>query len=128
MLELHNLQKSSDQTPGPENLSTVEPIKHEIYLDREAALREFDRDTEAAKNKNFKESVDEKIALLLNNARVLMKHQEYSLALNLLRTATNQNSKNIKILDILAECLEKTLRFDEALKVRTASVRVENGP
>src|SRR5437868_6840497 len=125
MLELHNLQKSSDLTTGPENLSNVEPVKPEIYFDRQAALREFDRETEEARKQEVQDTIDEKSATLLANARVLMKQQEYSLALNLLRTAANRNSKNMAVINLLADCLEKTQRFDEALKVRNAAVRVE---
>jgi len=126
MLDLHNLQKSSDQKTGPEaHVITPEPVKHEIYFDREAALRVFDLETELSQKKDFSETQNEKVALLQNNARVLMKHQEFALALNLLRTASNKDSKNIKTLNMLAECLEKTLRFDEALIVRTASARIE---
>lgn len=125
MLELHNLQKSSDLTTGPENLSKVESSKPEIYFDRQEALRDFDRETELERKPTAQETIDEKSAMLLANARVLMKHQEYSLALNLLRTASNRNSKNMNVLNLLSECLEKTLRFDEALKVRAVCVRIE---
>lgn len=125
MLDIHNLQKSSDLPTGPENLSTVEGPQPQIYFDREAALREFDRESETVKEKSLHDGLSAKDALLLNNARVLMKHQEYNLALNLLRTASNRNSKNLNVLGLLADCLEKTQRFDEAMKVRQATLKVE---
>lgn len=122
MLELHNLQKSSDLSTGPETQVAEVANQPAIYFDREQALREFDRETEAGKDKP---QVDEKTALLMTNARVLMKHREFALALNLLRTATNRDSKNTTILNALADCLERVQRLDEALKVRTASVKIQ---
>lgn len=124
MLELHNLQKSSDLSTGPETHSAVPAAQPTVYFDREEALRDFDRETEIAKVKNNAEILEEDVALLVANARLLIKHREFSLALNLLRTASNRHSKNTTILGMLAECLERTQRFDEALKVRTASVKV----
>ncbi len=125
MLDLYNLQKSSDLSTGHEIQSTLEKTQPSVYLDREEALREFDRETDLTRQKDEKVSLsDEKMALLLTNARVLMKHGEFSLALNLLRTAANRHSKNITMLNLLGECLERTHRFDEALNARKACVRV----
>lgn len=125
MLELHNLQKSSDLSTGPETQPAVEAtVQPTVYFDRAEALREFDRETELAKVKSNTEILDEKAALLVANARVLMKHREFPLALNLLRNASNIQSKNTLVLNMLAECLERTQRFDEALKVRSAAVKV----
>lgn len=125
MFELDNLQKSRDPQSGPEHQALVDFPKNEIYFDREAAIRDFDRETELARKNELKEPLDEKLALLVNNARVLMRHQEFSLALNLLRTASNHNSKSLLVLNLLAECLEGTRRFEEALKVRKASVQLD---
>lgn len=120
--------KSGDLSTGPEAQPLAEPAASSIYFDRETALRDFDHDTELNQYQNkerlHKANHDEKVALLLANAHVLMKHEEFSLALNLLRTATNKDSKNIPVLNLLAQCLETTHRLDEALKVRLASVRV----
>lgn len=124
MLEIHNLQKSSELPTGPEIHSASDAVQPIVYFDRAEALREFDQETELEKAKDNSERVDEKSALLLTNARILMKHREYALALNLLRTASNRHSKNTVVLGLLAECLERTQRFDEALKVRRASVKV----
>jgi tetratricopeptide (TPR) repeat protein len=134
MLDLHRLEtfneNSGDLSTGPEIQGMVETATPPVYFDREAALREFDRETELSQLKDKKENVlkenvsDEKVALLLANARVLMKHEEFPLALNLLRTATNHYSKNTIVLNLLAECLERTQRLNEALKVRTASAQI----
>lgn len=122
-LELHNLQKSSDLSTGPEVHSTAPAEMPTVYFNREEALREFDRETELEQVKNNTETLDEKSALLVANARILMRHREFALALNLLRTASNRQSKSTQILNMLAECLERTQRFDEALKVRAATVK-----
>ncbi|MBS1970032.1 MAG: tetratricopeptide repeat protein [Bdellovibrionales bacterium] len=130
MLELHNLQKSSDLSAGPEThpeavVETAAPaVAPTVYFDRAEAIRDFDRETEMEKPKASTEILDEKAALLVANARVLMKHREFALALNLLRSASNRQSKNTVILNLLAECLERTQRFDEALIVRSAAVKV----
>lgn len=121
MLELNNLQKSSELIRETE----TEIQTPQVYLDREEALRDFDRETEIAQTRELDKVVDGKVGTLLANARVLMKHQEFSLALNLLRTATNQDSKNIAILSLLAECLEKAQRLEEALKVRNIIVTID---
>lgn len=125
MLDFDNLQKSRDPKTGSGHLSQSDFTAPEIYLTREAALQDFDRETESAPKRNPPEKGQAQVAVLMNNARVLMKHSEYSLALNLLRAASNHNSKNIQVLNLLSECLEQTLRFEEALKVRSASVRLE---
>jgi tetratricopeptide (TPR) repeat protein len=134
MLEINNLQKSSvqdsnDQGQGLETFpqvgNQVENQKPPIYLNRDEALRDFDRETEMARKQDFGTSVNDKVATLLGNARVLIKHKEFSLALNLLRTASNNDSKNVAILGLIAECLEKTQRFDEALKVRNVIVSID---
>jgi len=124
MLELENLQKSSDLSTGPEIHPAVPEAAPAVYLNREDAIRDFDRETEMDQVKSKKEVLEEKAALLVANARVLMKHREFPLALNLLRTASNRQSKSPLILGMLAECLERTQRFAEALIVRNASVKI----
>jgi tetratricopeptide (TPR) repeat protein len=115
MLETNHLQKSSE--PQPE-------IKPQVYLNREQALKDFDHETLAHSQKpaivNFN---DGKITSLINNAKILMKHQEFGLALNLLRTASNQASKNPAVLELLGDCLERTQRLKEALRVREVTVQ-----
>ncbi|MGZ3747836.1 MAG: tetratricopeptide repeat protein [Pseudobdellovibrionaceae bacterium] len=130
MFDSHNLQavsenvseplsnKSRDLLPGLE----AQPVPPPVYFDREMALREFDHETELAQAKE--KILDESVALFVANARVLIRHEEFSLALNLLRTATNHYSKNTTVLNLLAECLEKTYRLNEALQVRLASGRI----
>ncbi|MBX2988610.1 MAG: tetratricopeptide repeat protein [Bdellovibrionaceae bacterium] len=64
---------------------------------------------------------------LLANARVLRQHGELSLALNLLREASNRDSKNPAVLLPLAEVLEEAGRHGEALKVRQVMARLSYG-
>lgn len=129
MLETQNLQKSSEPSSGPESHDPAGTPVAAVYLSREEAIRDFDRESEIARSLEGREtgaagSLDERTVQLLTNARVLMKHQEFPLALNLLRTASNLHSKNTIVLALLGECLEKSCRLEEALKVRLASVRV----
>lgn len=67
------------------------------------------------------------VATMLTNARLLVKGNELSLALHLLRAASNRESKNPAVLRLLAEVLEKTNRHDEALVARRALARVDGG-
>lgn len=67
------------------------------------------------------------VATLLINARLLVKNGEPGLALNLLRTASNRDSKNPVVLKALADVLEMTGRSEEALRVRTAFAKVSSG-
>lgn len=122
MLEIHNLQKSSDSQPDIQNQAT----KVQTYLNRDEALRDFDLETRSQREKIVSDpALDEKILGLITNARILIKHEEFNLALNLLRTASNRASKNPVVLNLLADCLERTHRTQEALKVRTVAVQFD---
>lgn len=68
---------------------------------------------------------NEKVVLYLMNARILMRHHEYQLALNLLRQASNLDSKNPKVLSLLAQCLDKFARNEESLIVYKNLVAIE---
>lgn len=65
-------------------------------------------------------NVSAEISTYLHNARILMKHNENNLALNLLRQASNKDSKNPIVLNLLADCLEQQMNLNEALIVRKA--------
>jgi len=52
-----------------------------------------------------------------------MGHEEWHLAINLLRAATYKDSRNFKLLDLLCECLEKVGSWDELLQVQKAIVK-----
>lgn len=61
--------------------------------------------------------ISAELAVFLINARTLVKHGENHLALNLLREATNKDSKNPEVLKLMASLLEKEGRYEEAYKV-----------
>lgn len=67
------------------------------------------------------------VATFLSNARVLIKHKEYSLALNILRQASNKDSKHPVTLNLLGDCLEEKHNFSEALIARRALVAIDYG-
>jgi tetratricopeptide (TPR) repeat protein len=54
---------------------------------------------------------------LVQNAKVLIKHQEFPLAGRLLRESLQKDSKNVYVLKALAECLDKLSNWREAEKV-----------
>lgn len=67
------------------------------------------------------------VATLLMNAKVLRKAGESQLALNLLREASNRESKNPIVLKALVELLEECGRDAEVLKVREALAKIDYG-
>lgn len=71
--------------------------------------------------------VSVRVATLLSNARLLRQHGEKALALTLLRTASNLDSKNPAVLVPLAESLEDMGRMQEAVRVRAAVVHQDCG-
>lgn len=71
-------------------------------------------------------SLSIEVATLLSNAQTLMKHSENELALNLLRQACNQDSKNIIVLESLANLLEVTQKFDEEIVVRNEIAKIKH--
>lgn len=71
--------------------------------------------------------ISAEIATLLTNAKLLMKHGEYALALNILRQASNRDSHNPMVLNLLGDCLEQRQKLDEAIIVRKAAINVDYG-
>lgn len=65
-------------------------------------------------DKNQFVGVDEKTLTLMMNAKVLLSHGEYQLALNLLRQACNLNSKHPEVLRTMGLVLEKLAKWSEA--------------
>ncbi|MFS4458396.1 tetratricopeptide repeat protein [Bdellovibrio sp. HCB2-146] len=125
MLENQIVQKSSENL-GPSFESEVTTdTAGKIYLDAQEAIRDFEADTQQVVKKQ--KGVSPKVASFLANARVLMKHHDYNLALNLLRTASNSDSKNPTTLKMLAECLERVGRDSESLIVRKALATYDYG-
>ncbi|MNJ92681.1 photosystem I assembly protein Ycf3 [compost metagenome] len=125
MLENQIFPKSSETNAVnsiPEN--SQQEVAGKIYLNTSEAIADFDGETTADKSEPVS---DPRVSKILVNARLLMKHREYPLAMNLLRQASNLDSKNVSTLTALSECLEKTNRIDEALIARKALVGVDYG-
>lgn len=130
MFENQFVQKSSDQ--ASENINSPESAKiadssGPVYLNAQDAIRDFDAESQILSSQNSDNKVDSRVASFIANARVLMKHQDYNLALNLLRTASNRNSKNPTTLKMLADCLDKVNRGSEAMIARKALVTYDYG-
>ncbi|MBO9666598.1 MAG: tetratricopeptide repeat protein [Bdellovibrio sp.] len=96
-----------------------------IYFDSLQALADFESDIQTAKEETAHQ--DPRVSKYLQNARILSKHGEYALALNLLRQASNLDSKNPATLRMLAGALEKTGRNSEAQIVLNAWVKSDYG-
>lgn len=110
MLEMPFIQKSSDL------ISAAQPVQMP-HSGVQGMLQSFDADLRTSPE----------VASYLSNARLLMKHKEYSLALNILRQASNKDSKHPITLDLLGDCLEVKHNFSEALIVRRVQVSVDYG-
>ena len=123
MLENQIVQKSSEISgdhSGPEFVQ--ESTK--IYFDPQQAIADFDADVPEVKEERI---TDPRVANFIRHAQVLMKHREYPLAMNLLREASNKDSKNPATLNMLANCLDKMSRSSEALIVRKTLAQVDYG-
>ncbi|HWU44221.1 MAG TPA: tetratricopeptide repeat protein [Bdellovibrio sp.] len=113
MLENQIVQKSSE---GP---SSEKDGTGKIYFDPQQAINEFEAEHHSQQ--------ETKIPKYLLSAKLLAKHREYKLALNLLREASNRDSHNPATLKLLAFCLEKTAHADEALIVRKTLIQEDYG-
>jgi len=116
--------ESSGKFTGVQSRSSDIENSGKIYLDSTQAIADFDAEATAF-GPQEENQISGALRTYIFNAKVLMKHREYSLALNILRQASNKDSKNPTTLALLAECLEKTSRLDEALIVRRALAKVD---
>lgn len=127
MLDNQVVPKSSETTgpfPGIQSRSDENANTGKIYLDPSQAIADFD--AEASKTETAEETqLSQTLRSYISNAKVLMKHKEHALALNILRQASNRDSKNPTTLSLLAECLEKTSRLSEALVARRVLVEID---
>ncbi|MEN0060388.1 MAG: tetratricopeptide repeat protein [Bdellovibrio sp.] len=119
MLENEILHKSSDVV-GEKIKNSLYESAGKVYLNSEEALADFDAEVTRQPARAY----DARVAAYIVNAQVLIKHKEYSLALNILRQASNLDSKNETVLKMLAICLEESSHLHEALLVRQAWAKV----
>lgn len=103
----------------------IENLDRNLENSQTLQSRVIETQEENLKSRDQKSKVTAKVASLILNAAILTKHQEYNLALNLLRTASNLDSKNIKVLRPLADALEVVQKFDEVLVVRKVIFQLE---
>ena len=80
MLENQIVQKSSELTDVNVSGENYSESSGRIYFDPQQAIEEFEAETRTEKHS----SQDPRVEKFLLNARLLAKHREYSLALNLL--------------------------------------------
>lgn len=121
MLENQIVRKSSENEVKVYNRSHEGFVGPQtpIYTDYKSAVADFDSEIEGEQEQQNDLSINQhaRISMLLANAQVLMKHSEFHLALNLLRQASNQDSKNLNVLKMLEKCLVSCGRDSEALIV-----------
>lgn len=123
MLENQIVQKSSEISGINSNPESYQEAP-KIYFDPQQAIADFEAEVSEVKEVKI---VDERVARFIRNAQVLMKHREYPLAMNLLREASNKDSKNPATLTMLASCLDKMSRGSESLIVRKTLAEVDYG-
>ena len=95
MFENQIVPKASDKSsevPGSGS-AEIADSGGKVYLNAHEAIRDFDAESQQIV-KQPEQQGDSRVATFIANARVLMNHQDYNLALNLLRSASNRNSKN----------------------------------
>lgn len=126
MLDNQLVQKSSEVsgTSFREIIGESQNENNRIYLDPQEAIAAFEAESHSDNETLVIDSVQ---GTLLKNAQILMKHKEYSLALNILRQASNRDSRHPQTLDMLAQCLETVSKNKEALIARKALVEVDYG-
>lgn len=124
MLEKEFIQKSSGKFDSQKNFTSSSQENHRVYLSTEQAIADFEAEVDIAVAESL-ECVDPRIETYIKNAKILMKHGEYPLALNLLRQGSNLNSKDPAILSLLATCLESSSKLNEALIVRKAQAQYD---
>lgn len=126
MLENQIVQKSSDISGVNSIPESFQEPSTKVYFDPQQAIAEFDAETQA-EQKVAPPAVDARVAHFIQNARVLMKHREYPLAMNLLREASNRDSRNPVTLNLLANCLDRMSRSGESLIVRKNLAQIDYG-
>lgn len=98
-----------------------------MILNHEPGTATTPKATSQSKTSVRPQKVKVETATLITNAQLLLKSGETSLALNLLRQASNQDSKNPVVLKALASALEKAGRWEEVMKVREALTKFDYG-
>lgn len=93
--------QASGQTEGP---GIVRPIER-----ASEAIREFD---------------SELVASWIQHAAVLIRHREFKTAHMLLRNSLAKDPQSVPAISLLATCLEKSEKWEEAVKCRRALVRM----
>lgn len=127
MLENQIVQKSSETFGVNSHPERVEDSNTKIYFDPQQAIADFESEAGEVREALEEKALDPRVAKFIQNARVLMKHREYPLAMNLLREASNKDSKNPATLNMLANCLDRMSRSQEALIVRKTLAEVDYG-
>jgi tetratricopeptide (TPR) repeat protein len=125
MLEKPIVQKSSEilESNISVEIESIAPAR--IYTDSSQAIAEFDAEVGPDLERETIIPVDPRISAFQVNAQILMKHKEYGLALNLLRQASNRDSKNPKTLKLLAQCLSLHGQHQEAIYALKALASVD---
>ncbi|MGZ3772835.1 MAG: tetratricopeptide repeat protein [Pseudobdellovibrionaceae bacterium] len=124
MLENQFFPKSSDTIhngPIADSHDSQSENSNKIFFDPQSAIEQFDVEAKISI------AGHDLIASFLRNAQLLMKHRDYSLAMNLLRQASNKESKNPLTLSLLTTCLEKLGKSQEALIAYRALISVDYG-
>ena len=99
-------------------------------------INQITPDIQSSQTKSISQKIDKKldskrtqisidVFTLVQNARILIKHNEESLAFQLLRQALQKETNNVHILKLMSECLVVLERFDEAEKIYSVLCRLD---
>lgn len=89
----------SNYSTGPDTAGAIETNQNANYIETVES--------------NHEESIDPKVYSLLHNARVLIKHEEYKLALNILRQACTMQTHTL-VLNEMTRILIRLEKWNEA--------------
>ncbi|MBN8539492.1 MAG: tetratricopeptide repeat protein [Deltaproteobacteria bacterium] len=98
---------------------TVPGLQTKVPVESSLLVRPIERASEA-----IKEFDSELVTAWTQHATVLIKHREFKTAHTLLRHSLAKEPRNIPAISLLAICLEKSEKWEEAVKCRRALVRL----
>lgn len=113
-MDMHSPDLQLETRPtAPSDLQT------KAGVDATTIVRPIERASEA-----IREFDSELVTSWIQHAKVLIRHREFKTAHTLLRHSLAKEPQNISAISLLAICLEKSEKWEEAVKCRRALVRL----
>lgn len=111
---LENLRQTPSSSPVQQKPRSQEQT--ETIVDLARAVREFDAEPGIEVELPPIPTENHVVGLLMKHASVLTEAGEHRLAFNILRNVVSRDPQHAPALRMMAECLKKESRFEEALK------------